>query len=569
MHPFAYKPTIVIDLQFVLHTYNKLCLLSRYDSIPIQYSSDLQDVLGLLLTYEDFLRPTALMIIHHSALKAWMSSGSEEVEEDPLCHSLNPTVLLSSRNKERSSSLVESDKREVEKTQTQGDSGDTNALSANKCVVDDIPVDVGSVEQYSQTSSTKHLSSLCETYSVDSKELKPKILVSDGNNIFDGKSCNAVNECYEESAKNDVDFDTSIEEVYQAAKNLARQPPTVSRGPVITEMDLVKLTVSSSPIITEMDLVKLECACGGMSPNRWRERVLALREAEAAVRERELDMREREREVVLRERRVTAMEREARQHLVRAQIYLKQSRQRKNAATSPNRPPSDMDTSVSADVGDEDVQTIAKPDPHRIDNPFLKMRGLQGQAEKRVSFKAEKPSKFKSNTLDNPKSRRKRGNIFGLVERSSENKKDKEEVMCAPELRNPLQPISVVNDTGNNIRTKQQNQKPNSDPCHNQEKTNQCILNLRKNSKENLKVTPVGLQQRCRSSENLSRRSVESVKNKENVPVQGTKVKKVPEVKECLRTFRTSNRVLERLAKKEGIGRNGQKVPALQFYNVV
>ncbi|XP_066937156.1 serine/threonine-protein kinase Nek3-like [Macrobrachium rosenbergii] len=535
---------------------------ASYESIPMHYSSDLQNMLSLLLTYEDFLRPTALMIIHHSALKARTSTKDDE-NDDPLCHSLNPSVLLNLRNKDKTSESMGSSK-EMSEIQTQNESQvhrDSNS-SSTKCSVTNCTPSATNQCKISDSSvqlqEDNHVSSMSATYNVSHLESKKSDTVSNSNDEYEEKTFDDISKYYEKISETEMVLEDSTEHIYRTVKDAAKPLHMISR----------------SPGITELDLVKPDCACGGMSLTKWRERVLALREAEAAVRERELDVRERERDVVHREHRVATMEREARQHLVRAQIYLKQSRHRKNAATSPHRPPSDLDTTVSADIGDEGVHTVAKLDPLQIENPFLKMRGLQSQAEKRVSFEEGKTAKFKSNTLDNPKSRRKRGNIFGLVERNSENKKDSKEMateVTEPKPRIPLKSLSTDN------QTKQQKQKSKFVSPQNQAKpSTPCEDGLQqgRSSRSGAKVTPnsnvaPALQRRSRSSENLTRRFLESQKNKENIPSQGTKGKQVPEVKECLKTWRTSNRGLERLVKRDGSGKKVQKVPVMQFYNVV
>ncbi|XP_068230212.1 serine/threonine-protein kinase Nek2-like [Palaemon carinicauda] len=537
---------------------------ARYENIPMHYSNDLQDILSLLLMYEDFLRPTALMIIHHSALKARTSTKDEEIEDDPLCHSLNPSVLLNLRNKDKASESTENTK-EISEIQTHKESQvckDSNSSSSNKCSSSSGTL-VANSQCKKKDSSVQNpedngfMSNMSATYNVSHQESPKNYSVSNSNDEYEDKMCDDISKYYEKLSENETALDDSIEQIYRAVKEAAKPAHMISR----------------SPGITELDLVKPDCACGGMSQTKWRERVLALREAEAAVRERELDVRERERDVVHREHRVATMEREARQHLVRAQIYLKQSRHRKNAATSPHRPPSDLDTTVSADVGDECVHTVAKLNPLQIENPFLKMRGLQVQAEKRVSFEEEKPAKFKSNTLDNPKSRRKRGNIFGLAERNSENKKDNKEVATEITETKPRIPLKSLS-TDNQARQQKQkskfispqNQANLGAPCENGQQQGWSARSRAKVAPKSNVPVPQG---RSRSSENLTRRSFEIQRNKENILSQGTKEKQVPEVKECLKTWKTSNRGIERLIKRDGSGRKVQKTPAMQFYNVV
>ena len=165
------------------------------------------------------------------------------------------------------------------------------------------------------------------------------------------------------------------------------------------------------------------CACGGMPQTAWRERLLSLRENDLLLREREIAVREREREANIRERKIAGMEREAREHLVRAQIFLRQARPRLHAT-------SDLDTTVSPDLDETQEVTTARPDPKVLHNPFLEMRGGQvgsGSAcqGKRVLFRdGLNTQPFKSNTLDNPKSRKKTGCVFTLARTSKDDPKD-------------------------------------------------------------------------------------------------------------------------------------------------
>ncbi|CAL4193175.1 unnamed protein product [Meganyctiphanes norvegica] len=189
--------------------------------------------------------------------------------------------------------------------------------------------------------------------------------------------------------------------------------------------DNTEITFGSSELESDLDVsidfdncgAKNVCICGGLSADIWQSRLAKIREAEASIRKREIAVEMAERELAKREHKVSQMEREARQHLVRAQIFLRQSRPRSNNATIPQRPASDLDTTVSADV-DEMPQTTTKLDPNCIENPFLPLRGVsqvQKQNEKKnVKFK-ENFMTFKSNTLENPKKLKKQSLVDGGI----------------------------------------------------------------------------------------------------------------------------------------------------------
>ncbi|KAG7161196.1 serine/threonine-protein kinase Nek2-like [Homarus americanus] len=560
---------------------------ARYERIPIQYSSALQEVLGLLLTYEDFLRPTALMVLHHSAVVAHTSSKNQ-LDDDPLFHSLSHSVLLGAgKNTSKKSEVTEdpevkrnSDSKESRKMEVEKDgncekvteiSGETISTKENNCSNNSRKLQT--VEIYNKDEPQinnfrdQTISPMTETYSVTKAEISCKCdsrekqrssvhqnkLVSNQSEVHVSVN-NLPHENNVQLLKRkehtEAGLEDTIEKICRAAKETGHLPHRGSK------------TLEGT---CDLNLAKLECACGGMSTKVWRERFLALREAELAVREREVALREKERDVSHREHRVAAMEKEARQHLVRAQIYLRQSRPRQNAATSPHRPPSDMDTTMSADPGDDDVTTTTKLDPQRISNPFLKMRGIQPQPEKRVSFK-EKPIKFKSNTLDNPKSRRKRGNIFRLAEPKKENTdKVHDEIIC----KIPLQTLS-----SNDISTHQQGQKltlPSDQKSQDSPLPPASHLNPQKtisettNSQKSL-ITG-NLQERPRSTESLNKKSLEAGSDKENVG-RGTKPKKVPEIKPGFWSRRPGSRVVERTGRRERDTTRSQN-PVVRFYNMV
>lgn len=142
------------------------------------------------------------------------------------------------------------------------------------------------------------------------------------------------------------------------------------------------------------------CVCGGISKHDWKAKWSSLREAELSCRDRERELEDRERELLKREKRVIAMEQDAKQHLVRANIYLRQARTK---ATSPHsintvrgkpvvspaneyrysswlepgapayRCRAASETSVDA-AESIVVLTAAAPQLTRDENPFLQMR---------------------------------------------------------------------------------------------------------------------------------------------------------------------------------------------------
>ncbi|XP_071519533.1 uncharacterized protein [Panulirus ornatus] len=538
-----------------------------------------------MLTYEDFLRPTALMVLHHSAVIAHTTSDKDQEEEDPLYRSLNPSVLLGAGKKsdtvediegskvEKNTEVKGSKKIEVEKVGKWEKSNEISRDNVSTKQIDCCAVDVRfKTTEKSQTDETlikqNSVDDVCpdtETYRV----LRTHVHTLDDRNQH-------IPVCQEKLVRSQSEIQVSAS-VDTLSQESIIKPPHIKKHESLLENTIEKICQATRDEVNllevgskeheDLNFAKHECVCGGFS-KAWRERLVALREAETAVREREIAVKEREREVSHREHRVAAMEREARQHLVRAQIYLRQSRPRQNAATSPHRPPSDLDTTVSADPGDEDVATTVKLDPQQIDNPFLKMRGIQPPPEKRVSFK-EKPTRFKSNTLDNPKSRRKRGNIFSLVERATETSKEvKEKVLEEIHCRVPFKAVS-----GNAMTSQQQGQKPNFLPDKKSQESSlppAFLPNLQKPAQDSisnpdLNITHV-LRERPRSTENLSKKSLDTWSDKENV-VLAVKQKKMPEFKSGLWS-RSGNKGAERPGRREHPTFKSQK-HVLHFYNVV
>ncbi|KAK3864906.1 hypothetical protein Pcinc_029442 [Petrolisthes cinctipes] len=629
---------------------------ARYDSIPIQYSCQLKEMLALLLTYEDYLRPSALTVLHHASLVANTSGRSlmeeqKTKEEEALCRSLESSVLLRKygnvnkcvdednvddqknmdftkcrdveegkggckedrqrrgsvdgegsdvENEEKEENREEEFEREddynQEEYEAHGDQGES---------IDDLPIgEIGDNAKEDEDWAIKFKEEFTKQAKSRLKE-SPAITVSPMTETFrvprreDIEAPNSEispdlpglahlrykSDAEEESEEIRQKKDRTERLDHGDQERRAREWPENGGGRGRRSREWPRRSNSMDPERRTRDQVKrsdsigrekrsrvrhdsiesclgetverichtarvrevvgrLECACGGISTSSWRERLVALREAEVGVREREVAVKEREREVREREHRVTAMEREARQHLVRAQIYLRQSRPRQNAATSPHRPESDLDTTVSADPGDERIKTISRPDPQKINNPFLEMRGIQPQPEKHVSFR-ERTDRFKSNTLDNPKSRWKRGNIFGLVEGKKEAR---EKVNDDIKDKDTTKPGTLV--------TEDTNQQPR--PPH--------TSDLPRNPPPQASEQP-RLRKRQGSVETLIRRRNNTGDDKEN-QVQGPRHKPVPELKGKLLGTHAGLKVGSKQVKGRLPVRN-TRARVLQFYNVV
>lgn len=532
-----------------------------------------------MLTYEDFLRPTALMVLHHSAVIAHTSSDKDQEEDDPLYRSLNPSVLLGAGNPLKKSDNVEAKESKKVEVDKGGKWEKANEISSGTISTKQSDISASNVRLKTAEKDKRDVKKIKQD-SVDN-------LCPDIETYRDLKkylhSCDNVDQqfsiCQEKLVRSQSEIQVSASVDNLPQENKIKLPQIKKQGVGLEDTievicqaarDAGNLLEDGNKALegtNESTLAKLECAHGGLS-KAWRERVVALREAETAVREREVAVKEREREVSHREHRVAAMEREARQHLVRAQIYLRQSRPRQNAATSPHRPLSDLDTTVSADPGDEDVATTMKLDPQLISNPFLEMRGIQPLPEKRVSFK-EKPTKFKSNTLDNPKSRRKRGNIFSLVERATETRKEaKDKVLEEIHCRAPFKTIS-----GNTMTSQLQSQKSNvlpdkksQEPSPPSEAFHPNLQKSAQNSVSNPNQNSTYILRRPRSTENLCKKSLDTWSDKENI-AQAVKQKKVPELKPGLWN-RPGSKGAERPGRRDHPTLRSQN-HVLQFYNVV
>ena len=153
---------------------------------------------------------------------------------------------------------------------------------------------------------------------------------------------------------------------------------------------------------TDSNTSASSCACNGMGKVDWRNKLSALRNAETVVRDRERDLDERERELLKREKRVLAMEQDARQQLIRAQIYLRQAKPKTSNIVNtsgdcvePFVSPASVyrystwiepgapvyrcraRSETSVDAGDSTVVlTAAAPQFTNQENPFLQMRAL-------------------------------------------------------------------------------------------------------------------------------------------------------------------------------------------------
>ena len=205
----------------------------------------------------------------------------------------------------------------------------------------------------------------------------------------------------------------------------------------LNEFDQIQeFPLKEKKLVSENNSESFLCMCKSMTAEEWKVRVSALRQSEAVLKKRQLLIEEREYEIARKERRALAMERDAKNHLIRAQIYLRHSKSGQNNQNLPNifslnsknlpkriSTPSEMNSTVTADISECHQTTTAVPKHDTRQNPFLKMR------EKRINSSSQDenhmllplfPGKnysnfFRSHTLDNPKSRKKRGDVFTLV----------------------------------------------------------------------------------------------------------------------------------------------------------
>ncbi|MPC65832.1 hypothetical protein E2C01_059968 [Portunus trituberculatus] len=101
---------------------------------------------------------------------------------------------------------------------------------------------------------------------------------------------------------------------------------------------------------------------------------------------------------------------------------------------------SDLDTTLSAGLDETEKVTTARPDPAVLRNPFLEMRS--GHMKQVTFMGIGNKSGFKSNTLDNPKSRKKMDCVFVLREDHA-GQDVRSKVMCEVEGGEKDQAIKV------------------------------------------------------------------------------------------------------------------------------
>lgn len=190
------------------------------------------------------------------------------------------------------------------------------------------------------------------------------------------------------------------------------------------------------------------------------------------------------------------------------------------------------------------------------------MRGVQPHPEKRVTFK-EKSPRVKSNTLDNPRSRRKTGNIFSLADRAGSSDKACEGMAAF------RQPLKTVGATEKNADSQQQENRMITPEHERQTQTSQPAAQPTARGVgafSLLNKGPYGLRERPRSTENLSRKPTETAGDKENKVTSGARPKKVPEVKQGLWNWRARNKGVTQPGRREQTAGQNR---VLQFYNVV
>lgn len=335
-----------------------------------------------MLNQNEFLRPSAFMLLHHPSLVA--NTSQEDVVEEELSDSI--ALLLNKHKKKHNETQSCAEPTSTVETSDEGESSYTNSFETT------VKENVLSDELKRMEES---LMREVESLMMESKLRKEK-------------------ERQERLRGNPLDLSLLESPV---DKNVASTSFTMKVSEYednsYPEMSSLRQNIASPP----------KCVCGGTSLDEWRERVSAVRAAEEAVRQREMALEEREREIAKRERRLHSMEQEAKQHLVRAQIYLKQIKFRAQNVPLPPKlnhaqEMSDFDaTTVSADPGYDQTPTVAFLDTQPQNNPFLKMR----QNLNRKELHYANTNLTRSNTLDNPKSRRKHG-IYYYLERSGTEK---------------------------------------------------------------------------------------------------------------------------------------------------
>ncbi|KAL7631632.1 UNVERIFIED_CONTAM: hypothetical protein RMT77_018075 [Armadillidium vulgare] len=333
----------------------------KFDRIPVHYSKELWCTIQELLTQEDFLRPTSFLLLYNQTLKknTDLKKDESEVMFDSLMESINKEAT------KKDSSFSE------EESNSFGSLGNTvkerEKSEEKKRLEESVMKEVETMLKESQLRKEEERNERLQY-----KELNIDLLQS----------------LELENAKKSNDEECNSKSLQERIKKELSPP---------------------------------KCVCGGTTLEEWNKRVNLIRSNEAALRKKEMEIEARERELVKRERRVQAMEKEAKDHIQRAQIYLKQTRTKcfrpfQLKLTEKYDKFSDFDaTTVSADLGYDDKPTVAYIDTQPANNPFLKMRESKlYPASKRETYLK------RSNTLDNPKSRPKQGNYY-ILDQSERN----------------------------------------------------------------------------------------------------------------------------------------------------
>ncbi|XP_050702362.1 uncharacterized protein LOC126988346 [Eriocheir sinensis] len=437
---------------FHAHTHAHLAVkirAARYPPIPAQYSDDLRDLIADLLSPQHFCRPSALMLLHHSAMLSRIGvdggGGGGEVEEEEEGKGRDVVEKKEEEEERKGRDVVEEKKKEEEERKGRD-------VVERKEEEEEEEEGEGKIQKEEEKEEEEERGRRKPQQEMEEEEEEKE---------------------EEEERKKDT------EEEEEDKQHSSPPPPLPSSSSCPPPPPLP----SSPPLPPSSSST---CACGGtLSHTQWREKLLSLREMEVNVREREIgvrererelavrerereiEMRERERELERRERKVGEMEREAREHLVRGQIFLRNARLRHSGKIGksgkfhryPNSD-SDPDTTLSADLDESPAKvTTARPDPSVLQNPFLEMRGqvpeVTGSRGKKVIFgDLPRDLSFKSNTLDNPKSRKKRGSIFTLV-RGGKGESREKNLVCvdAREEKGDSRDISrVINQVSMDVR---------------------------------------------------------------------------------------------------------------------
>uniref|UniRef100_A0A2P2I8F8 non-specific serine/threonine protein kinase n=1 Tax=Hirondellea gigas TaxID=1518452 RepID=A0A2P2I8F8_9CRUS len=202
----------------------------------------------------------------------------------------------------------------------------------------------------------------------------------------------------------------------------AKTNATQFRKPTLleTSMDAIRPEETGETLSSECDLLSVVSSCKNhcfsdcMSKAEWKRKLSALRDAEQSVRDRESALEERERDLLKRKKRVLAMEQDARQHLLRAQVFLKQTKAKNSNGRDILTPaflsPATVNdyryselwsetTTVSGYPGDSSVIfTAVTPNLNNNEvNPFLQMRAAKIVAD---NNNLEDKAKTGSNGID-------------------------------------------------------------------------------------------------------------------------------------------------------------------------